>query len=410
MKRSDKLKVCELYLFGWGLGCFLLLSSVGCRDESQVASDESDEQNSSKVTVSDWPVFRGNSQMQGISIESIAPPLNLAWTFEAPYEGPGDRPTGESSPVVSGGKVFIGSLLGKFYCIDLESGEGLWTFEPEGGVKAPAAVDGDTVFFGDEIGFVYALSVETGVEKWRFETYGEIEGGINLFETSNGERRIVFGSHDASLYCVNAESGEEIWTYETDNLVVATPSLVDTAGGRVITFGGCDELLHILPAEGDQESGKREIEVGSYIASSTAAKDGIGYLAHNGGDILAIDIESGEMVWKVSTGAAYTSSPAVDEKNLYVSGPDKRLIALDRVTGDEMWAFLSRRALDSSPTIAGDHVWLGGMDGRLYAVSKLDGSEAWSFDLGTKIKSSPAVSRGTLVVGGADGVVYGFRK
>ena len=219
--------------------------------------------------------------------------------------------------------------------------------------------------------------------------------------------RVFIGSHDYFLYCFDAESGAVLWKEETGNYIVSTPSIVNSGGTEAVSFGGCDGLLYILPVDG--QGAGREVEVGSYIANSAAVRDGIAYLAHNGGEVIAINVATGEEVWKNVTGAEYIASPAVDESHVYVAGPDKRLVAYDRVMGKESWAFRAPRSLDASPVIAGDTIWQGGMDGRLYAVNRQDGKELWNFEIGSQIKASPAVSRGTLVVCGQDGVVYAFR-
>ncbi len=357
---------------------------------------------------SDWPLFRGDAEMQGISPEVITAPLNLAWTYEPPVEEGKRRPPIEATPVIGGGKVFVGSQDGQFYAIDLEKGDLLWTFKAEGPITAPGAVLGDRVFFGDTYGFVYALKAGSGEELWRFETEGKIEGGINTLVTGGGVAQIYVGSHDYFLYCLSAEKGEVLWKHETGNYVVSTPSMIQSDGTTSIAFGGCDGLLHVLAADGQGE--KQEIEIGAYIANTSAVRDGICYVAHNGGEVVAIDIASGETAWKTTTGIEYTASPAVDETLVYVAGPDKRLVAYDRVEGTEKWAFLSPRALASSPLVSGELVWQGGMDGRLYAINRADGKEVWNYEVGTQIKASPAASRGTLVVCGEDGVVYGFKR
>ncbi|MDF1656001.1 MAG: PQQ-binding-like beta-propeller repeat protein [Verrucomicrobiales bacterium] len=387
------------------IGLSLPLVSCGERDDGEEAlAGESDGR---AIETFDWPLFRGNSEMQGVARESIIPPLSLAWSYEPPVEEGKRRPPFEATPVISSGVVFVGSQSGEFLAIELESGELKWTFNAEGPISAPGAAYEDLIFFGDTYGFVYALDADTGEELWRFETEGKIEGGINVLPEIQGKTGVFVGSHDYFLYCLDAASGEVIWKHETGNYVVATPSVIHVEDERSVSFGGCDGLLYLIAADGAGES--REIEIGSYIANTSAVSDGIAYVAHNGGEVIAIDIVSGEEAWRLDTGVEYTASPAVSETHLYVAGPDKRLVAIDRVTGRETWSFLATRGLDSSPVISGDLIWQGGMDGRLYAVDKDDGAEVWQFDLGAQIKASPAVSRGMLVLCGADGVVYAFR-
>ncbi len=394
--------------FGPVLAIGLSISLLSCGKQEGAEDLQPEPKEAESAEVFDWPLFRGDSEMQGAAREVIAPPLALAWSYEPPVEEGKRRPPIEASPVISDGVVFVGSQSGDFLAIDLESGDLKWTFDAEGPISAPGAAYEGQVFFGDTYGFVYALEAETGKELWRFETEGKIEGGINVLPDIQGKTGVFVGSHDYFLYCLDASSGEVIWKHETGNYVVATPSVIHTGDDRSVSFGGCDGLLYLIAADGTGES--REIEIGSYIANTSAVRDGIAYVAHNGGEVIAIDIVSGEEAWRLATGVEYTASPAVSETHLFVAGPDKRLVAIDRVTGEETWSFLARRGLDSSPVISGDVIWQGGMDGRLYAVNKNDGTELWQYELGAQIKASPAVSRGMLVLCGADGVVYAFKK
>mgnify|MGYP003642130695 CR=1 FL=1 len=387
-----------------GLVGLLLISAC---DQAEDAAIDSDDSVPGSGVQSDWPLFRGDPQMQGVSPESISPPLELVWSHEPVVEEGKRRPPIEASPVIADGIVFVGTQGGQFLALSLETGDLNWSIGTEGPVTAPAAVDAGTVYFGDTYGFVYALDALTGEENWRYETDGKIEGGVNIFTGKDGKTKVFVGSHDYYLYCLDAETGEVVWKEETGNYIVSTPSIIDQGDSQAVCFGGCDGLLYVIPTSGRGE--KKEIEIGSYIANSSAVRDGIAYMAHNGGEVLALDIESGETVWRQATGVEYTASPAVDETHVYVAGPDKRLVAYDRILGEADWAFTAPRALDSSPVIAGDTIWQGGTDGRIYAIDRRDGKELWSFELGAQIKASPAVSRGALVVCGQDGVVYAFR-
>ena len=379
-----------------------------CSDSGKDENESDLEGNSRQAEFQDWPIFRGDPELQGESGEDLSFPLELVWTFEPEVEEGKRRRPIDASPVISGGVLYVGNMEGRFYAVKLVDGSKLWEFKADGPISGPAAVYGDRVFFGDTYGLFYALNTADGSETWRFETDDQIEGGVNVLKSKDGIVRVFFGSHDYFLYCLNAENGEMLWKHETQNLVVATPSIVNSGGQQAVTFGGCDGILHIVPANGEGEP--RMIEVGTYIANSSSVRDGIAYVAHNGGEILAIEIESGETVWKIETGQEYRASAAVGQKLLFIPSPDKKLTAYDRVSGEEVWAFQGRKAFDSSPVITRSAIWQAGVDGFLYAVNPTDGSELWNWDVGAKFKASPAISRGTLVLCGDNGLVYGFRS
>ncbi len=373
----------------------------------------------------DWPLFRRDAEMQGVSDENLAPPLQLAWEFDF-AEGKASSETGgaakrkkrsapvKATAVIVEGLLYVGSEDAQFVCLDLEDGGKRWGFQSEGPISGPAAVIGERVYFGCQYGFLYALDRNTGQQLWRYEAGDKIEGGVNALEVedqASGETqiRLFFGSSDNHLYALDAETGELLWKYETDNYLVATPSVVAGENPAVIV-GGCDGLLHVVSARDGKEM--QNFEIGAYIPNSAGVRDGIAYVAHFGGEVGAYDVNSGEEVWKIAIGDGVElyASPAVTADKVYVGGRDKLMRCLDRMSGKELWRFATRRAVDSSPVVCEDAIYVGGMDGRLYAVDPEDGEELWSYEIGAKLSASPAISNGTLVIGGEDGVLYAFRE
>ena len=384
-------------------------TAAGCGKSSGPAGDRAAKDEEARE-VHDWPLFRGNAEMQGISREDLQPPLDLVWTFEIPSEEGKRPPAIKASPVIGDGRVYFGGQDGFFYAVDLETGSLAWKLGVEGPVTAPAAYRDGRCFVGDTHGFVYGIDAVTGrscggsrpTTKWRV--------GINLQEIAGAdggsELRVYFGCHDFFLYCLSAENGVLRWKHETENYILATPSIDEEKKAAV--FGGCDGFLHVISTVDGQELQK--VDVGQYIPNSAAIRDGIAYVAHHGGEVLAVDLASGEVAWRIDTGVEYRASPAVTESAVIVGGTDKVLAAFDRVTGAGKWTFQATRSIESSPVVSGSVVWLGGMDGSIYAVSSVDGSELWSWDVGAKISASPAISVGRLVICGEDGIVYAFRR
>ena len=264
MKRTNSDKSWQITR---GIGSLLMtvaMALVGCSDSPEGEANSDSEEAGGRSEFHDWPIFRGDPELQGECKEDLAFPLELVWTFEPVMEEGKRRLPIDATPVISGGVVYVGNKEGRFFAINLEDGSLLWEFKADGPVSGPAAVFGDQVFFGDNYGLFYALKTADGSEAWRFETDDQIEGGVNVLQSDDGLVRVFFGSNDFYLYCLNAESGEMLWKHETQNMVVATPSIVNSGGQQAVTFGGCDGILHIVPANGEGEP--RMVEVGTYIA------------------------------------------------------------------------------------------------------------------------------------------------
>jgi len=63
----------------------------------------------------------------------------------------------DSSPVVAGGRVYIGSSDGRLYVLDSASGKKLWEFEIGADVTASPAVAGGRLVIGAQDGKLYVF-------------------------------------------------------------------------------------------------------------------------------------------------------------------------------------------------------------------------------------------------------------
>src|SRR5258706_11515766 len=114
-------------------------------------------------------------------------------------------------------------------------------------------------------------------------------------------------------------------------------------------FRGNPRLTGIGPELPATLSLKWTYEGGEVIESSPAIADGVVYAGAGNGDLLAIDLDTGKLRWKYSTG---------------------NLIG------------------ESSPAVGGGLVYIGDLSGILHAVHTKDGSRAWTFKTGSEVKSS----------------------
>ncbi len=102
----------------------------------------------------------GDGRMSGISLQDGT----VLWTHisdktvfkVSPYRRD-DRPL-LSSPTIAGEKVFFGSADGRVYCLDLRSGQILWSFTIGVSVMSTPLVTGNAVYFAAYDGRLYALT------------------------------------------------------------------------------------------------------------------------------------------------------------------------------------------------------------------------------------------------------------
>src|SRR5947208_16117752 len=95
------------------------------------------------LAAADWPQFRGNPQLTGVTADAAPASLKLLWTYEA---GEGI----ESSPAIAAGAVYVGTQSGDLVAVDLETGKLRWKYKAQEGIgeSSPAVHEG-VVYVGD---------------------------------------------------------------------------------------------------------------------------------------------------------------------------------------------------------------------------------------------------------------------
>ncbi|MBI1371613.1 MAG: PQQ-binding-like beta-propeller repeat protein [Phycisphaera sp.] len=392
----------EIFAFGFAIivaGVLTWRLTVGCQCGGNAADAATPVEAAAPATSaleSVWPRYRGNPQLQGVSKATLPDEPVLKWTFKT---GDGIK----SSPVISFGKVYIGSDDGSVYALDQKTGRKVWSFKTEDAVEAPPTVHGSRLYVGSDDGEVYCLDAETGELKWKYATDDKIVGAVNVTARPDGRTVAVVGSHDTYLHCIDAETGEPVWKYETSNFINGTPVVAE----GMTMFGGCDGLIHVVSVADGKKV--REIEIGGYVIGSAAAFGPTVYVGHYGNEFVAADIREGKILWTYKDRSfPFASSPAVTDTQVVFGGRDKQVHCVNRADGKRVWRFGTRGQVDSSPVIVGDKVVVGSSDGRLYILNLKDGTQTWSYEVGDAITGSPAVVNGLIVVGCDDGNVYAF--
>ena len=200
----------------------------------------------------DWPMFRGDPSLKGVSASVLPKQPKLLWTFNTEDEVKG-------SIVVVGDKALFGSVDGNVYCVNAATGKKIWTFKTEAEVESTPLVLGETVYIGSGDGFMYALDLANGEKRWGYETEDRILGAANYVKGPDGATRIVFGSYDFYLHCIDAATGKLIWKYESEDFINGAPCV----DGPLTVVGGCDAVAHIIDLGSGEKIG--DVEVGSQI-------------------------------------------------------------------------------------------------------------------------------------------------
>ncbi|SIR60588.1 outer membrane protein assembly factor BamB family protein [Natronorubrum thiooxidans] len=225
------------------------------------------------------------------------------------------------------------------------------------------------------------------------------------------------------------------WSFPINRVghTAAKASPVPTPDGETIVFAGDDGRVYARAPTGEQRWSVQTDATGLGFHGSAAIVDGTAYIGGYDGDLYALDIETGNMVWRTRSAdlegtLAIGSSPAYYDETLYViaeygSPSSGALWAIDPETGEPIWS--DDRVWGQahpSPTIdlEAGRILAGSNDGVVYCWTFPSLEFAWSFQAdadgeeqeggqfraGAEIKGTVAAHDGYGYVGSWDDNFY----
>jgi len=300
-----------------------------------------------------------------------------------------------TSPVVSNGKVYIGSGDGQMYALDALTGATLWV-----GAQQPvffsnsAAVGHGLVFASALIGPLIAYNADTGEIVWTSDV-----PTARAAPVLKGQALYVSGSA-GELFAVDARTGIVRWSTPPESGISDQAPAV--AGGRVFHIRVRSHLTAY-----DARTGEELWELqNATSASLTAALDKVFVPAD---PIVALDQATGAMIWSAPRDTVMAGAIAVAGGLLFVpSGAG--LKALNADTGALVWTAPAFSIW--SPAVANGVVYASNVSGEWDAFDARDGTELWSVTTsscgGACANGTPAVANGILYLPGPDNFLRAY--
>lgn len=264
-----------------------------------------------------------------------------------------------------------------------------------------ATVDGDTLFVGSMTGKVFALDVSDG----------------NL--TQLGEPvKIEMPSAGGGLACVPTTCGGPKTTAVA---IFGSPVLREEEDGKLVYIGGYDGKVRAFLFERNSLRSEprwiypREGSIGAPIVGGLVAAHDKLYFASSDGKLYALDAADGFKEWVFEAEDKIWSTPVIDGDTLFVGCFDKKLYALSTTDGTEKWHFETEGAITATPVVYNNKVFIGSFDRHLYAVDVTTGRQLWRFPANDEEEGNkpdnwfwakPLVHNGIVYAPCLDGKVY----
>jgi len=206
-----------------------------------------------------------------------------------------------------------------------------------------------------------------------------------------------------------------------------------------------------------------QFEARETISFSPTATNGSIYLPLSFGEIVALRVTDGQLIWKTEIGGIFSASPTADERGVYVASQttdsasaadtlrsngtiralsqntgitlwmrtlhspiqaglvssatklfgaaaDGRIYAFSKATGEILWVTRHSSPLVSLPVIHHERLYIGSEDGTLLALNQATGEIIWRYRTQGALRSSVAIADHIVYFGSADGYVYAYNE
>jgi outer membrane protein assembly factor BamB len=377
-----------------------------------------------RTPTDDWPMFRKTAAGSSFTATEVAPPLEMAWSTPAPGM------IALSSPVVAGGRVYLGCRpesddldTGGVLCCDAASGAMLWYAPVPGGVSLAPAVAGGLVLVTTMADSALALDALSGNRVWGMRTPGnKYKMTAPVFEGPDA----WVGSEPTPM-AIDWATGTARWT-TTQLGAIWYPAIysVPAIGPQYLYFsfygtpGRSPDGFSVV----DRTSGVPVYQENGSFRSAIVTPSAVyvigDYLLNN--QRLTARSATGSVLWTAATDFSRgTGAPAIGHGVLVAPGQNGAIEGVRASDGASLWSHPvgtslydmspnRRRQRDTigAPAITDSVVYAGSLDGNLYALDLASGACLWSWYFGTPVGSSPAASGNMIFVGASDGHLYAF--
>jgi outer membrane protein assembly factor BamB len=226
----------------------------------------------------------------------------------------------ESSPLITGGRVYLGTQDGTVYALQANNGRTVWRHKASGAVKAGLAISQGRLYFGDYSGEMTALRAGNGSVIWRTGTSGLSFGRSGTFYATPAVAfgRVYAGNTDGFIYSFAASSGRLAWSHGTGGYVYSAPAVASLPGMRPAVFAG-SYSGQFLALDAKTGSVIWSYSAGGTISGAPSLIGNIVYFSTlSKRTTTGLNARSGHVVWKLNSGAF---NPAIsDGKRLYITG------------------------------------------------------------------------------------------
>lgn len=355
--------------------------------------------------------------------------LQMAWAMYVPVDG---RRDGLATVQLNRDDLYVQTRSGMVMLVDALTGVVRWRSR----FGEPYRAAHELAFNSREVyvvnnTYLYGLDRRTGAVNWKFRLPEGVSGSPVADETliyisapdsrlaayylplpesqrveetaAQGRERVVsvMGENLRTTAPVShltpsaleASTAEEtglrpvrVWD-EMTSLRLEHPPLLTADNVTVPAAEGVVVVMRKLPKENGKAAELYRFPLNSAITYPAGHFEDVAYVGAEDANLYALQISSGQLRWRYTSGLSISRKPAVTEEDVFIVTQRYGMTRLNRVTGETMWRIPGRRRLQENNVSADrflaanpKYVYAADYSGRLLVLERRRGITLSGFD------------------------------
>ena len=297
--------------------------------------------------------------------------------------------------------------------------------------KSTPVVKNGVVFYGAEDRTFRAVQAATGALVWSYKCGRTTNGKSILSAAAIGDDTVFFGSYDGRVQALDIQTGQPRWVQQVCDSVGSSPAVASSIGKLFIGLEFSEQADKGGIAALDITTGdllwKKKFSAYTHATPLYIHEHNQVVIGGNEGLLYAFDATSGELQWKFETigGARYVAggfgqgdiklAPVYDLETDQIgfSSMDGYVYVLERNTGKLVFTTTPSHSdttvpvgIWGQPLFTATSIIYGGLDKLIYSFDKKTGKLLWCTETQGRIFASPVARDGFVYLGSNDGGLY----
>lgn len=239
-----------------------------------------------------------------------------------------------AAPTASGGRVYVVTADGRFFCLSASDGAELWAVRglPQQAsllLGTSPAIEGDMVVVPYPSGDVVALKTSDGSAAWS-ESLARTRTTSQLASLSDAARPVIDAGtvyavgHAGRMIATQAKTGERLWS-----LNVPGTQMPWVAGDSVFVVDTGGQLMAVARHDGKIQWTAKMPGASGVSWSGPVLAGGSLWLASSSGQLVGVEPQTGKVTTQQSIGSPVFIAPVVAQGHMYVLTDKAELVGLN---------------------------------------------------------------------------------